>query len=52
MKLGILFAGQGSQQIGMGQDLYNNRQEFKEVFDLLTKKQKKIAWRDNQQPIA
>lgn len=52
MKLGILFAGQGSQQIGMGQDLYNDRQEFKEVFDLLTEEQKKIAWGDSKEEIS
>lgn len=33
MKIGLLYAGQGSQRVGMGQDLYENYQEFKEVFD-------------------
>ena len=33
MKIGFLFAGQGSQHIGMGKDLYDNYEEAKNVFD-------------------
>lgn len=33
MKLGLLFAGQGSQKAGMGADLYEAYSEFKKVFD-------------------
>ncbi|MBQ8318303.1 MAG: ACP S-malonyltransferase [Lachnospiraceae bacterium] len=33
MKIGFLYAGQGSQSVGMGQDLYNTYPEFKETFD-------------------
>ncbi len=33
MKIGFLYAGQGSQYVGMGQDLYNTYSEFKETFD-------------------
>ncbi len=33
MKIGLLYAGQGSQSVGMGQDLYNTYPEFKETFD-------------------
>ncbi len=33
MKLGFLYAGQGSQKVGMGQDLYEKYPEFKETFD-------------------
>ncbi len=33
MKIGFLYAGQGSQSIGMGQDLYDTYKEFKETFD-------------------
>lgn len=33
MKIGFLYAGQGSQHVGMGQDLYNTYPEFKETFD-------------------
>ncbi|WP_297631896.1 ACP S-malonyltransferase [uncultured Clostridium sp.] len=31
-KIGFLFAGQGAQAIGMGEDLFNNREECREVF--------------------
>lgn len=33
MKIGFLYAGQGSQHVGMGQDLYEEYPEFKETFD-------------------
>ncbi len=33
MKLGFLYAGQGSQAVGMGADLYEKYPEFKEVMD-------------------
>lgn len=33
MKLAFVYAGQGSQKIGMGKDLYENYPVFKEVFD-------------------
>ena len=33
MKLGFLYAGQGSQAPGMGQDLYEAYPEFRQVFD-------------------
>ena len=33
MKLGFLFAGQGSQYPGMGSDLYEEYPTFREVFD-------------------
>lgn len=33
MKIGFLYAGQGSQHVGMGKDLYENYNEFAEVFD-------------------
>ncbi len=33
MKIGFLYAGQGSQSVGMGQDLYEAYPEFKETFD-------------------
>lgn len=32
-KIAFLYAGQGSQKTGMGQDFYNSYPEFKEVFD-------------------
>lgn len=33
MKIGFVYAGQGSQVVGMGKDLYENYKEAKEVFD-------------------
>ncbi len=33
MKIAFLYAGQGSQQVGMGKDLYDTYTEFKEVYD-------------------
>ncbi len=33
MKIGFLYAGQGSQHVGMGKDLYDAYPEFQEVFD-------------------
>jgi [acyl-carrier-protein] S-malonyltransferase len=33
MKIGFLYAGQGSQHVGMGKDLYEAYPEFAEVFD-------------------
>lgn len=32
-KIAFLYAGQGSQRTGMGEDLYNEYPEFKQVFD-------------------
>ena len=44
MKTAVLFAGQGSQTVGMGKDLYDNYEEFRRVFDLLTPEEQQIAW--------
>ena len=44
MKTAFLFAGQGSQFVGMGRDFYEEYQRFREVFDLLPEKQKQIAF--------
>ncbi|MBU3806379.1 MAG: ACP S-malonyltransferase [Candidatus Fournierella pullistercoris] len=35
MKLGLLFAGQGSQRVGMGQDLYDRYPLFRSTWDSL-----------------
>ncbi|MCX5711832.1 MAG: ACP S-malonyltransferase [Candidatus Omnitrophica bacterium] len=35
--VGFLFAGQGSQYVGMGKDLYDNFPEAKQVFDIAQK---------------
>ena len=44
MKLGILFAGQGSQKVLMGKDFYEASEVFRRVFDLLSDDLKKIAF--------
>ncbi|MBQ7468906.1 MAG: ACP S-malonyltransferase, partial [Pseudobutyrivibrio sp.] len=36
MKLGIVYAGQGSQKVGMGQDFYEKYDLFKETIDNAT----------------
>lgn len=33
MKIGVIYAGQGSQKVGMGQSFYDNYSEVKELFD-------------------
>lgn len=40
MKLGLLFAGQGSQKTGMGKDLYDTYPAFCRIFDLLSEEQR------------
>ncbi len=52
MKTAVLFAGQGSQTVGMGKDIYEEYPEFREVFDLLTEEQKKIAWEGPEEVLA
>lgn len=42
--IAFLYAGQGSQKVGMGQDLYNQFPLFKEYFDILTPEEKEIAF--------
>ncbi len=37
MKLGIVYAGQGSQRVGMGQDFYEKYDDYKETIDNATK---------------
>ena len=51
MKLGIIFAGQGSQKIGMGKDLYEFYPEFRNSFDLLTDEYRRIAFEGTAEEI-
>ena len=60
MKIGLLFAGQGSQRAGMGADFYEEMPAFRAVFDLLPEDKKQLAWNgpeealketENTQPI-
>ncbi len=37
MKIGFLFPGQGAQSIGMGKDLYEKYDEYKEVYNRVNK---------------
>ncbi len=37
MRIGFLFPGQGAQYIGMGKDLYDNFQEYREVYEEINK---------------
>ena len=32
MKIGFLFPGQGAQSIGMGKDLYEKYEEYREIY--------------------
>lgn len=52
MKLGLLFAGQGSQAVGMGKDFYENSSAFRAVFDLLPPAQKKTAFEGPAEELA
>lgn len=52
MNLGIVFAGQGSQKVGMGKDLYEKSETFREVFDLLSDSQKQIAFEGPQEVLS
>ena len=52
MKTAVLFAGQGSQTVGMGKDLYDNYEEFRRVFDLLTPEEQQIAWNGPEEQLS
>ncbi|MGI6046251.1 MAG: ACP S-malonyltransferase, partial [Eggerthellaceae bacterium] len=43
MKLGFVYAGQGSQHEGMGKDLYEHEEIFRQTFDLIDPTH---TWRD------
>ena len=44
MKLGLLFAGQGSQKPAMGKDFYEQYPAFRDIFDYLTEDEKRAAF--------
>ena len=44
MKLGLLFAGQGSQRPAMGKDFYEQYPAFRDIFDYLTEDEKRAAF--------
>lgn len=52
MKLGILYAGQGSQKIGMGKDFYEHSPKFRKVFDLLPEELRTIAFEGPSQELS
>lgn len=43
MKLGFIYAGQGSQKVGMGQDLYEKYPVFRETLDLASEAVKDVT---------
>lgn len=44
MKLGLMYAGQGSQTPGMGMDFYQESETFRKIFDLLPEPQRDLAF--------
>ena len=44
MKLGLMYAGQGSQNPGMGMDFYQESETFRKIFDLLPEAQRELAF--------
>ncbi len=49
MKIAFVYSGQGSQKVGMGADLYQNSEIFKEAFDLLAPEKREIAFNGEQE---
>ena len=53
MKIAFLFPGQGSQKTGMGKDLYDSFQEYKEIYDKVEELTgidvKKITFNDEEE---
>ncbi len=49
MKIAFVYSGQGSQKVGMGADLYQNSEIFKEAFDLLSPEKREIAFSGEQE---
>ena len=50
MKLSIIFPGQGSQNIGMGKNLFDNSKEIQELFekasDILKEDMQKLCFEE------
>lgn len=52
MKLAFVYAGQGSQHIGMGRDLYEKYPAFAEIFDLAEIDLKKLCFDGTEEELA
>lgn len=52
MKLAFLYAGQGSQRVGMGRDLYEAEPAFRAVFDLLTERLRTLAFEGGESELS
>lgn len=44
MKIAFLYAGQGSQTVGMGKDFYSENEEFRNAFDFLPETLRKLCF--------
>ncbi len=51
MKVGLLFAGQGSQYAGMGKDLYEHSHKAREVFDLAGEQIRKWCFEGSEEEL-
>ncbi len=52
MKIAFVYSGQGSQKVGMGADLYQSSEIFKEAFDLLSPEKREIAFSGEQEVLS
>lgn len=52
MRLGFLYAGQGSQKVGMGKDLYENNPCFRENFDALKPHLREMAFEGHMEALS
>lgn len=52
MKTAFLFAGQGSQHIGMGKDFYEQYEAFRKIFNLLPERLRNMAFRGSEEELS
>ncbi len=52
MKICFVYSGQGAQKVGMGKDFYDQNEIFRSAFDLLTDRQKSIAFDGSAEELA